>query len=147
MRLGKGLCLFQRFARHDGHFDHRAGAPPVKDQILNGIRRAPFEGCADLCFTRGLVWPRYRHFGVKDLPGRQNQLGSDPMRRQPKRRGAQVSQRLLEVRGVKLDRPNLQPTARGAVQKANGRIGDIQSKIWFHCTGLAQKEKAGVLPL
>ena len=44
---------------------------------------------------------------------------------------------LGQIGGIKSGFTNLQPTARGSVQQADGGVGDVECKTWFHCMDLA----------
>ena len=122
---GKRLGLVQGFAGDDGDLHFCAAARPVEHQIFDIVRRAPDKGCAYLVATIRVVGAGCLQFQILDLRIWQHQLGGQPTGRQPQGRAAQIPQRLCQIGGIECGFTDLQPTARGAMQKADGGVGYV----------------------
>ena len=121
----KGFGLIQRFAGDHGDLHFQACAGPVKHQILNIIGRAPHQCSADLVAPICVIWAGCIQLQILDLRIWKHQLGGQTTRRQTQGRATQVTQRLCQIFGVERGFTDLQPTARGAMQKGNGGVGDV----------------------
>ena len=132
----KLLGFFQRFARHNGHLDHRAIATPVKYQIIHGIGRPPLQRLFDLIAPLRIGRARCLNLIIQNLAAGDHQFGRKPCRRQAKCGFAQIGQRLAQIGGVDGGISHLQPAPRGAVQQADAVMGQVQGEVWFHCMGL-----------
>ena len=121
----KGFGLVQRFAGNHGDVHACTCARPVEHQILDIIGRAPHQSGANLVAPICIIGAGRIQFQIFDLRIRQHQLGCQPARRQPQCRAAQIAQSLCQIGGVERGFTDLQPTARGAMQKANGGVGYV----------------------
>ena len=138
----ESLSLVKRLAGNHSHLNVGAFARPVKDQIGDGVGRAPFKGGGDLALLVLATGAGGVNLGVKDLAGGKHDLGRHTQWRQTKRGLAQVIQRVGKIGRIKADLANRKPAFGCPVQKCNRVAAEIKCKCWFHDMGLARFVKA-----
>ncbi len=142
----KSLGLFQCLARNDGDLNNRALARPVKDQIIHSVGRAPFKRSPDLLAPAGGIGAGGLDLLIENLAFWQDQFGAKIARGQFQRGAAQIAQSIGHIGRGGVNRPDLHPPGRGAMQYRDAVFGKGQREIRFHSTALAQVRHGGESP-